>query len=65
MEENVTVLSSDTTRMAICVDLLRSLALTDHRVGIPSTVLRYLRLPECAVHVTSLKSLPAGSSSDV
>ena len=65
MEPNVTKLSSDATHMTICVDLLRALALTDHRVGIPASVLRHLRLPECAVHVTSLKSLPAGSSSDV
>ncbi len=65
MVPDVTTLSSDPTHMTICVDLLRALALTDHRVGIPTSVLRHLRLPECAVHVTSLKSMPAGSSSDV
>jgi hypothetical protein len=65
MESNIAHLSSDPAHMALCADLLRALALTDHRLGVPAAVVRHLRVPECALHVTFLKNLPAGSSDDV
>mmetsp|Transcript_21531 Transcript_21531/g.44322 ORF Transcript_21531/g.44322 Transcript_21531/m.44322 type:complete len:659 (+) Transcript_21531:1353-3329(+) len=58
---DISLPSSNADYLTLCVDLIRSITLTDWRIGVGAGIIRSLVVPDCVFHITS-SNLPAAAA---